>query len=318
MLFVPKPNTGLNDNEQGCELKLSANRRGAMSYDQPTVVAEIGCNHRGDMETAKEMIKVLAIFCKVQVAKFQKRCPRESLPPSQYEAPHPNPVHAYGTTYGEHREFLEFNLQQHAELKAYCEELGIEYSSSVWDLTSAREIVSLNPGMIKIPSALNTHIELIEYLCSEYGGQIHVSTGMSTQAEVDQLVEVISRRQRASDLVLYSCVSGYPVAFQDVRLLDIPDLRKRYGADIRAVGFSGHHLGIAIDVAAYILGATWFERHFTLDRTWKGTDHSASLEPDGMRKLARNMLATQQAVGNKCGGILDVELEQREKLKWKA
>jgi sialic acid synthase len=286
-------------------------------YKKPTVIAEIGCNHRGEMDTAKEMIKIISIFCKAPVAKFQKRTPRELLTPEQYNAPHPNPMHAYGDTYGKHREHLEFTQDQHRELKAYCEELNVVYSSSVWDMTSAKEVAALKPQLIKIPSAMNTHDAMLRYLCDEFGGSIHVSTGMTTTEEIDTMVQLFQDKGRASDVVLYACTSGYPVPFPDVKLLDIPALIERYGSTVGDIGFSGHHLGIAVDIAAYTLGATWIERHFTLDRTWKGTDHSASLEPDGMRKLVRDLQATYQALGSKEGELLEIEVAQREKLKYK-
>ena len=109
----------------------------------PIIIAEIGCNHKGDINIAKEMIEIAATYCKVDIVKFQKRCNKELLTPEEYNAPHPNPDNSYGKTYGEHREFLEFTLEQHRQLKAWCEEYGIVYSTSVWDLTSAKEITSL-------------------------------------------------------------------------------------------------------------------------------------------------------------------------------
>ncbi len=287
------------------------------NYKPPQVIAEIGCNHKGDMEIAKELIKMAAIFCKAPVAKFQKRTPKELLSSDQYNAPHPNPMHAYGETYGAHREYLELSVDQHKELMEYCEEYEVVYSSSVWDMTSAREIASLNPQLIKVPSAMNTHTPMLTFLCDSYGGKIHVSTGMSTTEENDALVELFVKKQRAKDLVLYSCTSGYPVPFEDVKLLDIVDMRERYGSTVGDIGFSGHHLGIAVDVAAYALGATWIERHFTLDRTWRGTDHAASLEPDGLRRVVRDLKATYTAMGRKSGKLLDIEIPQREKLKWR-
>ena len=289
-----------------------------IKYSIPTVIAEIGCNHKGEMDIAKELIKMAAIFCKAPVAKFQKRTPSELLSEEQYNAPHPNPMHAYGETYGAHREYLELTVDQHRELMDYCNEFGVVYSSSVWDMTSAREIASLDPKLIKVPSAMNNYTAMLEYLCDDYGGQIHISTGMSTTEEVDDMVALFEKKGRAKDLVLYACTSGYPVPFEDVKLLDIPDLIQRYGGRVGDFGFSGHHLGIAIDVAAYALGATWIERHFTLDRTWKGTDHAASLEPDGLRRLVRDLNATYKSMGRKDGGLLDIEVEQREKLKWRA
>ncbi|MBL9136095.1 MAG: N-acetylneuraminate synthase family protein [Verrucomicrobiales bacterium] len=281
----------------------------------PKVIAEIGCNHKGDPAIAKEMIHVASYFCKVDVVKFQKRHPRELLSPEQYNAPHPNPANSYGRTYGEHREFLEFNLEQHRVLKECCEQNNVLYSTSVWDLTSAREITSLNPALIKIPSATNANSKLLSYLCENYGGEIHISVGMTTRKEEEDLVAFIESKGRARDLVLYSCTSGYPVAFEDICLLEITRLRSSYGTRVKAIGFSGHHLGIAADVAAMTLGAAWIERHFTLDRTWKGTDHAASLEPDGMRRLTRDLKNVSKALDYKKSELLEVEREQRAKLK---
>lgn len=284
----------------------------------PTVVAEIGCNHKGSMEIARELITVAATFCKADYVKFQKRCNRELLTPGQYEAPHPNPANSYGDTYGAHREFLELDVEQHRELQAHCAAMNIGYACSVWDVTSAKEITTLNPAYIKIPSGTNQHYALLGYLCDHFEGQIHASLGMTTRAEEAALVRFFEERKRAKDLVLYACTSGYPVSFDDVCLLEIRRLQEAYGERVGAIGFSGHHLGIAVDVAAQALGATWIERHYTLDRTWKGTDHAASLEPDGLRRLVRDTRAVARALTHKPAELLDVELPQREKLKWRA
>jgi len=151
------------------------------------VIAEIGCNHKGDMDIAKELIKVAKIFCNADVVKFQKRNNKELLTEEQYNAPHPNPYNSYGDTYGAHREFLEFTADQHKELMEFCKEMDIEYSTSTWDLSSAKEIAALKPGLIKIPSACNNHYEMLEWLCKNYEGEIHVSTGMTTHQEIDDL-----------------------------------------------------------------------------------------------------------------------------------
>ena len=281
----------------------------------PFLIAEIGCNHKGDMAIAKELIATAALFCKVDAVKFQKRNPKELLSPEQYHAPHPNPVNSYGDTYGAHREALEFDLDQNRQLKEWCEEMGIVYATSVWDMTSAREIVSINPKFIKIPSATNLNTPILDYLCGEYGGEIHLSVGMTTHAEEEAIIERFERHGRNKDLVLYSCTSGYPVAFEEICLLEITRLRESYGNRVKKIGFSGHHLGIAADIAALALGAEVFERHFTLDRTWKGTDHAASLEPDGMRRLARDLRNVSKALTAKSEEILPVEAVQRAKLK---
>lgn len=286
-------------------------------YYKPYIIAEAGCNHMGQMEIAHDLIETAAHFCKADAIKFQKRCPKELLTPEQYNAPHPNPANSYGRTYGEHREFLEFTVEQHAQLKAWCEEAGITYASSVWDMTSAKEIVSLKPKYIKIPSACNTHFEMLQWLCENYEGEIQLSFGMTSHDEEEKIVQLFEKNGRAKDLVLFNCTSGYPVPFKDVCLLEITRMREAYEHRVKAVGFSGHHLGIAIDVAAYTLGASYIERHYTLDRTWKGTDHAASLEPDGMRKLVRNLNAVHDALTYKSEEILPIEQIQRDKLKYK-
>ncbi|RYC53266.1 N-acetylneuraminate synthase family protein [Flagellimonas olearia] len=288
-----------------------------MTYKEPYIIAEIGCNHKGDMKIAKELINMAKIFGNANAVKFQKRNNKELLTEAQYNAPHPNPINSYGNTYGAHREFLEFDVDQHQELKDYCEEVGITYSTSVWETTSAKEIAGLNPDFIKIPSACNNNFEMLEWLCDNYHGEIHISTGMTTKDEIKILVDFFDERGRGKDLVVYNCTSGYPVPFEDVCLLDILTLQEKYGDKVKSIGFSGHHLGIAIDVAAYTLGAHVIERHFTLDRTWKGTDHAASLEPMGLRKLCRDLRATHKALTYKQKDILDIESVQREKLKYK-
>ena len=289
-----------------------------MTYQPSHVIAEIGCNHKGEMDIAYELIKTAAIYCKVDAVKFQKRNNKELLPPEQYNAPHPNPANSYGDTYGAHREFLEFDLEQHRQLKAWAEEFGLIYSSSVWDLTSAKEIASLDPVDIKIPSACNTHFEMLTWLCRNYPGEIQISVGMTTLEEEKEIVDLFVKEGRAKDLVIFSCTSGYPVPFEDICLLEIRRLIDIYGGLVKNIGFSGHHLGIAVDVAAYTLGAPIIERHYTLDRTWKGTDHAASLEPEGLRKLKRDLTAVHSALTYKSSEVLPIEKVQRDKLKYRA
>lgn len=286
-------------------------------YQKPYVIAEAGCNHMGQMEIAHELINTAAIYCKADAIKFQKRCNRELLTPEQYNAPHPNPVNSYGKTYGEHREFLEFTVEQHAQLKKWCEQVGITYSTSVWDLTSAKEITSLNPKFIKIPSASNTHFEMLQWLCDNYTGEIQLSFGMTSHEEEEKIVDLFEKNGRAKDLIIFCCTSGYPVPFKDVCLLEINRLRENYENRVKGIGFSGHHLGIAVDVAAYTLGAYVIERHYTLDRTWKGTDHAASLEPEGVRRLVRDLNNVHDALQYKPEEILPIEQVQRDKLKYR-
>ena len=279
------------------------------------VIAEIGCNHKGEFEIALELIQK-AKLCGADVAKFQKRNNKILLTEEQYNAPHPNPINSYGSTYGEHREFLEFNVEQHGELKKYCESIGITYCTSVWDEESAKEIISLQPDFIKVPSACNNNYNLLRLLRDDYEGEVHISTGMTTLGEIEEVIKYFEEsKEAAKRIVLYSCTSGYPVPFEDICLLEITRLLERYSKRVKSIGFSGHHLGIAVDIAAFVLGAEWIERHFTLDRTWKGTDHAASLEPAGLGKLTRDLAAVNIALTYKSKEILDIEEVQRKKLK---
>lgn len=176
------------------------------NYNKPYVIAEAGCNHKGDMNIAKQMIEVAANFCGADAIKFQKRCPSELLTNEQYNAPHPNPANAYGKTYGAHREFLEFTLEQHRQLKKWCESAHITYAASVWDMTSAKEIASLNPAFIKIPSACNNHFEMLQWLCDNYNGEIQLSFGMTTHDEEEEIIKLFERNKRNKDLVIFNCV----------------------------------------------------------------------------------------------------------------
>lgn len=291
---------------------------------EPFIIAEIGCNHKGDINIAKNMIEQISImkninsFSAINCVKFQKRTNKLLLSEKEYNAPHPIPENSYGQTYGEHREFLEFSLEQHKELKDFCERRGIIYSCSVWDIQAAMDIVSLNPRLIKVPSASNLDFDMLDFLCKNYIGEIHLSLGMTTKEEEKTIVDFFCAQKRNCDLILYACTSGYPVPAKDICLMEIQRLRQTYSNKVKGIGFSGHHLGIAIDVAALTLGASYFERHFTLDRTWKGTDHAASLEPDGLRKLARDLRTVNTALNFKRTEILEIEKEQRRKLKRKA
>lgn len=285
------------------------------NYEKPKVVAEIGCNHMGSMKIAKELID-LAKESGAQYVKFQKRNNSELLTKEQYNAPHPVPYNSYGNTYGMHRDFLEFDVSQNKELKEYCDSLGITYSTSVWDVTSAKEMITLEPEFLKVPSACNNNFNMLKVLRDEFKGQIQLSIGMTTKDEVEKIVQFFEEKNQAkSRLLIYSCTSGYPVPAIDVALLEINWLYNNYSDRLNGIGFSGHHLGLALDISAYTLGARWIERHFTKDRTWKGTDHAASLEPQGLKKLVRDLNATYKALCFKSTDILAIEQVQRDKLK---
>jgi len=284
-------------------------------YKEPKVIAEIGCNHMGQMKIAKELID-LAKDAGAGYVKFQKRNNKELLTEEQYNALHPVPTNSYGDTYGAHREFLEFNVEQNKELKEYCDSIGIVYSISVWDVTSAKEMITFEPEFLKVPSACNNNFDMLKVLRDEFKGQVQLSIGMTTKEEVEEIVSFFEETDQAkSRLLIYSCTSGYPVPAKNVALLEINWLYDNFESRVNEIGFSGHHLGVALDVAAYTLGARWIERHFTKDRTWKGTDHAASLEPQGLQKLVRDLKATHEALHFKDSEILPIEQVQRDKLK---
>jgi N-acetylneuraminate synthase len=205
-----------NNNDSTSPLRMVA-----PTYKTPQVMAEIGCNHKGDMKIAKELL-LLAKNSGCAYAKFQKRNPKELLTLEQYDAPHPNPMNSYGETYGAHREYLELSVEQHKELKEYCDSIELGYSCSVWDVTSAREIVSLEPDLIKVGSPSNLHWEMMRILRDQYSGDVHISTGMTTKGEVEEIVKFWEEGGNAKGrVVLYNCTSGYPVPFEDVCLLEL-------------------------------------------------------------------------------------------------
>jgi len=273
-----------------------------------TVIAEIGCCHIGNLERAKNLAK-LAKLSGADILKTQKRNPSESVREELKNTPHPNQIFAYGKTYLEHRINLELNIEEHNELKQYCESIDIEYSTSVWDITSAKKIIDINPYKIKIPSACNKNIKLINFLLNNFKGQIHISTGMLAGGDLENLINYLLPYKEK--IVIYHCTSGYPVPFENLYLYEIKNLCKKFPM----VGFSNHGYGIATEPIAYTLGSRYFERHFIDDRIFPHTDASASLEPDGMRRLIRNLNATEKALSYKPLIIPEIEKIQEEKLR---
>ena len=278
------------------------------------LVAEIGCNHMGQLKLAKLMINQ-AKQAGADYVKFQKRDNKTLLSRKQYLGKHPVPYNSFGKTYGEHREYLEFNTRTHMKLLEYCKKIKIKYSCSAWDIKSAKDISKICKSYIKIPSATNLNFSVLDFLCKKYSGDIHISTGMTSENEIEKIFEFIKKKKRLKNLVLYSCVSAYPASIKDVSLLDVKKIYDRYGKYIKAIGFSGHHRGLSIDNATIPLGATWIERHFTFDRSAKGTDHSASLELEGLSKLRSRLDETLLALNYKPKKILECEKFQRSYLK---
>lgn len=287
-----------------------------INFKKPILIAEIGCNHKGNLSVAKDMIRI-AYLSGADYVKFQKRNNKYLLK-EKYDIPHPVPENAYGNTYGKHRDFLEFSISQHIDLWKFCKKIGIKYAISVWEKKSALDLIKsrIKLDYLKVPSACNMDFELLEVLAEKFKKKIHISLGMTKKSEIDMIFNFFKKNNRNKDLVFYACTSDYPAKFDNLCLLEIKNLKEKFGNKIFDVAFSGHHLGIAVDIASYTLGARYIERHFTLDRTWKGTDHAASLEPDGLKKLSRDLNNTHKSLIFKPrNGLLKSELFQRKKLK---
>ena len=271
------------------------------------VIAEIGINHQGNFDLMKEMM-IAAKGCGVDYVKSQKREPKVCLTEEQYNKPYDSP-HSFGKTYGEHKENLEMTMEQWEELFKFADDIGVKMFMSVFDNVSANKMNELGMDLFKIGSAEVTRLDLLEEVKS-FNKPIILSTGMSTIEEIDKAVDVF----KGSDLTLMHCTSAYPCDETDVNLNIIPTLQKRYNIPI---GLSGHFRqgNGAIESAAVALGSRWIERHFTLDRTMKGTDQSASLEPTGMMKVIKSIRSIERALGNNEKVVLDCEKPIREKCR---
>ena len=271
------------------------------------VIAEIGINHQGNFDLMKEMM-IAAKGCGVDYVKSQKREPKVCLTEEQYNRPYDSP-HSFGKTYGEHKENLEMTMEQWEELFKFADDIGVKMFMSVFDNVSANKMNELGMDLFKIGSAEVTRLDLLEEVKS-FNKPIILSTGMSTIEEIDKAVDVL----RGSDLTLMHCTSAYPCEETDVNLNVIPTLQKRYNIPI---GLSGHFKqgSGAIESAGVAMGARWIERHFTLDRTMKGTDQSASLEPTGMMKVIKSIRSIERALGNNEKVVLDCEKPIREKCR---
>ena len=278
---------------------------------KPYVIAEMGCNHQGSIETAKQMIRIASDFCHVDCVKFQKRDVEAFR---DNDRPYSGPQ-SFGATYYEHRKALEFSIEQHRELRDLAASLGVEYACSIFDEKSLREIISIVPSYIKFGSAMNQRTDLISIAITETKLPIHISLGMLTRDEKSDLIHWLHAAlvDDLSRLVLYHTTTAYPIAARDACLLEIEQMVE---TGFSPVGYSGHHQGIALDLVAFALGAEFIERHFTIDRAWKGTDHAASLEPDGMRRLIKYLADASDALDFKpLSGLCACEIESRKKFK---
>lgn len=258
------------------------------------IIAEIGINHNGDLSIAKQLIDVAA-DSGANAVKFQKRTidlvyTKEFLD-SVRESP-------WGKTQRAQKEGLEFGLKQFKEIDAYCKDRGIEWFASAWDLESQRFLRQFDLKHNKIASALIVYEDLLKEVAAE-GKHTFISTGMSTERDIDRAVKIFT--QAGCSFELMHCVSTYPMNDEDANLNRIHALRQRYNCP---VGYSGHEVGLTVSFAATALGISSLERHITLDRAMYGSDQAASIEPDGFRKLVRGVRLLEKAMGN---GKIDIQ-----------
>ncbi len=255
------------------------------------VIAEIGHNHQGSIEKARELFRE-AKLAGAHAVKLQKRDNRGLYTRAAYNKSYDN-ENSFGATYGEHREFLEFGIDQYRELQAYARELHIDFFSTAFDIASADFLEALDVPAYKIASGDIKSLPLLRHVAG-FGKPIIMSTGGATIEDVQRAYDAVLPLN--SDLAILQCTAGYPAAFEELDLGVIASYRKQFPRAV--VGFSSHDNGIAMPVAAYMLGARIVEKHFTLNRAMKGTDHAFSLEPVGLRKLVRDLDRTFRAMGD--------------------
>jgi N-acetylneuraminate synthase/sialic acid synthase len=255
------------------------------------VIAEVGHNHQGSIERCREIFRA-AKESGCDAVKLQKRHNRSLYTRAMYERPYENEV-SFGATYGEHREKLEFGRAEYEELIAYAAELGLEFIATAFDFESADFLAELDLAAIKIASGDLTNLPLQRHIAA-LGRPILLSTGIGELTDVrrahDTIVEINPR------LSLLQCTASYPCEFSELNLRVLSTYRQHFPQVV--IGASLHDSGIAMAVVAYVLGARIIEKHFTLNRAWKGTDHAFSLEPVGMRKLVRDLRRTRLAMGD--------------------
>jgi sialic acid synthase len=255
------------------------------------VIAEIGHNHQGSLKTAKELF-LAAAQCGVAAGKLQKRDNRSLYTREMYDKPYDN-ENSFGATYGEHREALEFGRIEYEELQAEAERLEIAFFSTAFDIRSADFLAELNTPAYKIASGDLKNLPLLKHV-ARIGKPMIVSTGGGTMEDVQRAYDAIMPINPR--LCLMQCTCGYPAEFAELDLRVIATYREKFPEVV--IGYSGHDNGIAMPVAAYMLGARIIEKHFTLNRAMKGTDHRFSLEPVGMKKMIRDLQRVRMALGD--------------------
>lgn len=268
-------------------------------------IAEIGINHNGDVDIAKDLIKV-SKDAGCDAVKFQKRSIDLVYSKEVLDSPRESP---WGTTQRDQKEGLEFGLEEYKEIDDYCKECGIEWFASAWDLESQKFLRQFDLKYNKVASAMVVYEDLLREVASE-GKYTFISTGMCEASDIDSAVTIF--RETNCPFEVMHCVSTYPMDDEDANLNAIKTLRERYGVK---VGYSGHETGLAVSYAATALGIASLERHITLDRASYGSDQAASLEPAGLRQLVGAVRKIEKAMGGGKIGVIEKEVSIAKKLR---
>ena len=284
--------------------KVSVGKKAIGAGEPVYIIAEIGINHNGDIEIAKQLMDV-AVETGCDAVKFQKRTPEICVPEEQKSIPRETP---WGSmTYFEYKKRIEFEQNEFEQIDAYAKKIGIDWFASPWDVPSVNFLEGFNVPCQKIASACLTDSELLTAINKTKTTTI-LSTGMSSMQEIDKAVSLLND----VPLAIAQATSTYPAEASELNLRTIQTFAEKYKVP---VGYSGHERGLQVTIAAVALGATFIERHITLDRSMWGTDHSASLEPEGLKKLVRDIRVVELALGDGKKKVYDSEIPIRAKLR---
>ena len=277
-----------------------------MKIIKPYIIGEIGINHNGDIKIAKQLIKN-AKDCEFDAVKFQKRTIDLVYDKKTLDTPRESP---WGKTTREQKQGLEFEKSEYDEIDQYCKELDIDWFASAWDVKSLEFLDNYDLKFNKIASAMIVDQVFLKEV-SKRNKHTFISTGMSTKQDIDNAVSTFKKNNCSFELM--HCVSTYPMKVEDANLLTIEQLKNEYNCE---VGYSGHENGIAISIAATMLGITSLERHITLDRTLYGSDQAASIELSGMKNLSESIKKIFTALGKpSLGKVIDDEVPIAKKLR---
>ena len=277
-------------------------------FSKPFVIAEIGHNHKGSLEIAKKMF-FAAKECGADAVKLQKRSNKDLFTNEMYNQTYDHP-NSYGKTYGKHRDYLELNKKEFLILKKLARKLDIEFICTPFDFESVNFLKDIGVDAYKIASADLINTPLQEYLAKQKK-PIFLSTGGGNYSDIERAYKSISKINK--QLAILHCTASYPASIEDMNLNVIKVLKKKYKNKI--IGLSDHENGIDAASVAFMLGARIFEKHFTLDRSWKGTDHSISLEPQGLKKMIRNLNRISIMLGSNQKKLLKSEIAPLRKMQ---